>query len=424
MRLAVVVKTFLLVLSLNLFGQNLISFPIGDYWQFANARSLGLAGAGSVSNVNGASLMGNPAAMSSNRKGFHVELSSTARNFEERRSFPVFNRIDDIAQQGIYAINDNWYLPLQGSVQYVFDRNSLPFLRTVAVGVFEEISHDYQYFEEIRSRNFDDERNTLAINEIDIEGKLTRYSLGLGFEATKQLHFGVQAGMLNGSDINYRQSTTFQGDEPLGTDRLSENQRQLDGMPIILSLGSVYRPTSHSSLGASFQLPCTVDYEVTNVVTSTVQSESIEYPAQATLGFEYRGQQALQARLNIDLTYEWWSSTGISTDGTESENNFDDAVVIKSGVEHIFYNQVPFQVGIQYRTAFQNRGATRTLISAGTGFMGSGWRVNVAGGFSKQNYSWPDLFDDALFGGDRSRTPIDTVEEKQFFAMLTLYLGR
>lgn len=398
-------------------AQSLLAYPVGEYWQFGNARSLSMAGSGAASTSGTAALMLNPAVMSQQQAGWRLQFSPTIRNTEERRSFPVFNRIDDIVQQGIYALNDNWYLPLQGGAQFTFDRDRVPFLRSIAIGVFDEINQNYDYFEEVRVRDFDDEKNALAYNEIVIDGKLTRLSFGAAVEVIDKLSAGLQIGVLRG-DLDYRQSTNFYREEDQSGDQLFEQMRKTDNTPLIASFGLLYEVTPHFQAATDLQLPYQVDYN------SDAGKETIEYPARWTLGFEYRGRQELQSRLNVDFSYEWWNSRSYSIAGADVETLYEDVIVIKPAVEHIFYNQIPLRVGLQYRTSFQNRTFTRTLVSGGTGFMGEGWQVDVAGAFTKQSYPFPDLFDDALFGGDRSRSEIDTVEEKYFFAMITLTVGR
>lgn len=122
----------------------------------------------------------------------------------------------------------------------------------------------------------------------------------------------------------------------------------------------------------------------------------------------------------MDFTYEWWSKTDYKVAGQTEDQGFEDAIALKAGIEHVFFNQIPFQVGMQYRTYYRDRSRARLLFSAGTGFRGPGWFVNVGGGFSKLNYFYPDLFDDSNYGGDRSESSTDDVEESYFFGVATL----
>ncbi len=410
----------------SIFSQNFIAFPVGEYWHFPDARTLGLAGAGSVSNSAIGALLMNPAAMAANKPGLQVNVATRARSLEERRSFPIFDRFNDINQFGIYAINSNWFANFQGGIQYNLDIASFPWLKSVAAGAFEEVDQSYEYNEEVRENVFPDD--PLAINRIKFDGQLTRYSFGAAFRIAEPLDIGFQIGILQG-DLDQIRTISFINDDT--RNRRENSFRSLDNIPLITSFGAVYRVNPYLSLGGQFQLPYSVNYDVNfdfggdTFVPILPAKESIEYPQQATVGVEYRGQQALQARLNVDVTYEWWSGTDqqIATENPDISNGLDDVVKIKAGIEHIFFNQIPFRVGVQYRTSFLERTNARIMFAAGTGFMGKLWQIDLSGGFSRLDYRFPDLFDDRIFGGDRSASNIDNVEESFFFGMATLKMN-
>lgn len=410
----------MLLLAGILFAQNYPAFPVGEDWQFPDARTLGLAGAGSVSNTTVAALMLNPAALANHPAGLDITLSPALRNLEERRSFPIFDRFGDINQYGIYVINDNWKPVIQGGVQYSFGATPIPYLKALAVGVFNEIDQRYDYEEDVRQNEFPDD--PLALNTISFDGKLIRYSLGAAFRVLENWSLGVQGGILNG-DLEQTTAVSFVGGS--SEDYSESSSRSLKNTPLVLSLGTTFQANPRLSVGGHLRLPYTVDYDVVESATGAASQsdsyrESHEYPYQLTMGLEYRSQQILQARLNVDVTYEWWSAVEYERDGQAQDPNYDDVFKIKAGIEHIFFNQIPFQVGVQYRTFFLDHRNTRLLFSAGTGFMGRNWEVGAAGGFCRVDYPYPDLFDDQLYGGDRSNSLFDDVAESYFFGVITL----
>lgn len=406
-------------------GQNILSFPLGEFWQFGDARTLGMAGAGSVSNSSGAALLMNPAAMAAQQEGLHFMLAPRGRSLDDRRSFPVFNRIDDITQQGIYAVNNNWFFQLQGAVQYRFEWKSFPYLKTVAAGVFQEIEQDFRYDEEVRENIFGDQ--LLAYNSIDYDGRLTRYAFGAALQPAGPLQAGFQIGALSG-DLTSDSAVTFLSGSARNLN--SHTTRSLDNTPIVASAGVIYQVNPYFSLGGHARLPYTVKYRAHQVLLDNFTgaqaeqtvAEEIQYPLQLTAALEYRGRQELQARLNVDFTYERWSDSEHTINGLPVRRKLDDAIMIKVGVEHVFFDQVPFQVGLQYRTTYTDNNRSRIMVGAGTGFRGDQWEVDLAAGISKRSYSFPDLFDDARYGGDRSNSSIDTVEERYFFSVATLKL--
>ena len=378
------------------------------------------AGAGSVSNTTAGALTLNPAAMAGHAAGLHAQGVVTSRSLEERRAYPVFDRFEDINNFGIYVSNNNWFYDIQGGLQYNFNLAAFPYLKALAVGRYSELDLNYGYLEEVRENIFGD--RLLAYNQLNIDGRLTRYSVGAAFEITSHLHIGLQAGMLTGRLENSRSVDFIENDN---RDLYAAADREMDGSPILASFGATYAVTPHFTLGSHLRLPYSVDYNVSSYTSpdksgALSSSETIDYPMQWTAAFEYRGRHELQTRLNVDFSYEWWSQSDYTVDGRALATTFEDAIIIKTGIEHIFFNQIPLQFGLQYRTLFQRRSDTRTLVSAGTGFRGDRWQVDLAGGISRLDYRQADLFDDALYGGDRSNSPTDSVDERFFFGLLTL----
>ncbi|MCB0306540.1 MAG: hypothetical protein KDI38_22450 [Calditrichaeota bacterium] len=419
MRLIVSILTLLLGFAGALLAQNEPAFPIGEQWQFPDARTLGMGGAGSVSNTSAAALLQNPAALAGNEAGLHLQLSPSGRKLEERRAFPIYDRFGSFLTDGIYAVNEHWFTQVQGGLQYNFE--TIPLLKSLALGAYSEYDQNYTYEEEVRENDFEREQAPFAYNKLNYDGSLTRYAFGAAFQPAASVHAGVQVGILNG-ELKDERSIIFVRNSDQNIRQ--ENTRKLANTPLVAALGAIYQVNPYLALGSHLRLPYTVDYDVQpnsfGASEDEPYSESIEYPMLLNVGLEYRGQQAFQARLNVDVSYEWWSQVDVTRDNAVAADGFDDVVQIKAGIEHLFFEQVPFLVGIQYRTTYQDRRNTRLMFTGGSGFTGRFWRVDVAAGFSKVDYRASDLFADALFGGDRSANAIDDVTENYFFGMATL----
>jgi hypothetical protein len=203
--------------------------------------------------------------------------------------------------------------------------------------------------------------------------------------------------------------------------------RTLENTPMMISIGSVYQANERIRAGVDVSFPYTVSYIARE--SGGELSETIKYPLKANVGLEYRARQELQARLNIDLGYEFWSNASYETEiggNVPVSQEFSDVLKIKVGIEHIFYNRIPLRVGAQYRTAYLSTGNTQTLLAAGTGFFNEVWRVDVSGGFGRITYRWEDLFDDARYVNDpnfQSRTDRDSVDESTFLLLISLKFG-
>jgi len=409
-----------LVMSAFLFAQNYPSYPVGQNWNFPDARALSLAGAGSVSLTAPGALLYNPAALAQINRSLSVDLTLASRKMEERRSYPLYDRFDSYLVNSTYALNNNWYTQPQGALAV-----KLPFLKksslTIAAGIYNEMDYRYSYLEEVRQNVFGDP--IIGYNRINIDGMLQRYTVGFAMHVPSLpgLSLGIQAGILDGTnryqmEINYLDAR--------GRVVLGKENRKLSNTPLTASAGAIYRLSERVSLGGDVFLPYTLKYKVTDAEEDLFQ-ESIGYPLRLNAGFEYRARQELQARLNLDLGYEFWSKreyTRELTSGIITLPDFSDVLYVKAGIEHIFFNKIPFGLGAQYRNSNNSRGNTQTLLSVGTGFFDRQWRIDVAGALSRLNYRWADLFDDKWFVNDPnfvSRTALDTVDETYFFVQLS-----
>ena len=138
---------------LMLFGesnsQNYPTFPVGQIWEFPDARSMALGGAGSVSyNAPGALIL-NPASLVQIDQQLALDISVNMRKLEERRSYPLYDRFDGFLTNATYAINNNWYPQLQGGISLKLPVKILPGL-ILAGGIYPHIDYQYSYLEEVR----------------------------------------------------------------------------------------------------------------------------------------------------------------------------------------------------------------------------------------------------------------------------------
>ena len=201
------VLIFVLMTTNFVYSQNLLHFSIGQPMQFPDARSLSMGGAGSVSLSAPGAILYNPAALTQINRTLVMDVSLFSRKFEDRRSYPLYDRFDGFLVNSTYAINNNWYHNPQGAVAY---RLPITFLTnsTIALGTYTEVDQNYTYLEEVRENIFGDP--IIAYNRLEINGKLQRYAIAFAFSMPKiqGLSIGVQTSLLKGSlrsemNVNY-----------------------------------------------------------------------------------------------------------------------------------------------------------------------------------------------------------------------------
>ncbi len=408
------ILTLLLIAQWVVFGQTYNDFPFGTRWGFTDARTLGMGGAGVASLTGSASLMLNPATLGMQQTGLNISLHPGVYKLQETRAYPLYNRIDDVIYKSIYAANNRYYANWQGGLSWKPRQPLFRWISAIAAGVFTERNLEYRYREEVRENVFGD--SLLARNQLTHTGIIKRFALGASLHPLKWLTIGLQIGVLRG-DIS--RDSTIRFYRSGYTDVHQSRQWSLQNTPVVFSVGSLVKINPHLYVGGVVQFPYMMRYQV----YPTNDAVKLAYPLEITAGLEYRARQELQTRFNMDFNYAFWSGTRSTRNGNPYYPLLQDSWSIKAGLEHIFFNKVPFRTGIQYRTSRYNRRTVRTAITAGTGFLGNGWQVDVAGGFSSLRYTYPDLFDDSLYGGNRVASTLDDVQELQFFGVVSVNIN-
>ncbi|MFC2088370.1 hypothetical protein ACFLSX_02125, partial [Calditrichota bacterium] len=145
---------------------------------------------------------------------------------------------------------------------------------------------------------------------------------------------------------------------------------------------------------------------------------TIEYPLSLGFGLNYKFTNVLLARLNVDFEYTLWSET---KDNLQPNLNLDDTYKIMVGVEHVFFDKVPFRVGFTYEPLREAREFTKTLLTAGTGMVFENFTVELAGGVSSFTFNQNDMFDNGIYGLEsRGQNAFDRVETDEFFGIIEI----
>ena len=134
------------------------------------------------------------------------------------------------------------------------------------------------------------------------------------------------------------------------------------------------------------------------------------------LQMDYRFQNILTARIFLDFIYTYWENF---EDNWDESLNFDNTYNVRAGVEHIFFNKVPFRVGFNYTTLRESKNYSKTLLAIGSGFYLDQIRFDLAAGVSSLQYFQRDLYENANYGLESS-TDADRVKWNEFYARIDL----
>ncbi len=409
-----------------------------------NARSLALGGTGIAGAYAVHAAGQNPALLTGMENDIEGFLAGMITRYEEDRSYPYYDNFGGFVDFGSYVYNSAWYGNLAGAIN--FNLTPLTDLKVVAgISTNPVVGFNYDYVEEVRTTGFTDE--ILAYNKIYSEGGLRVYSLSAAFEPVAGLSIGWQMGIITGS---IDQKTEI---FPVSDDLREIAQREtrtitLETNPVKTDVGIHYQFDPQFAAAAVFGFPFTIDakniyrLETNNPALPGIlfpdndpvrltaaqtdydsvgqieKSRKIEYPAQLGFGLTYRFTNILEARISADFEYIFWSDFN---DNWRSDLALSDIYVIKLGVEHIFFDKIPFRVGFNYQPLKENKNYTRSIFTLGIGLLFDRYQVDFSGGFENLTSNQPDLFSNGLYPplSDRS-DPVDRVKTSNFYGMVEL----
>ncbi|KAA3614773.1 MAG: hypothetical protein D8M58_09955 [Calditrichaeota bacterium] len=385
----------ILLISVPLVAQianmNLNKIYFGQPISTVTARSMALGGAGLAG--GNAFLAGthNPALAINSDGMISINGGSRLYNLEEDRAFPYVDNFGGFVDFGSYYYQNNWYGSFYGQIVYAPDMIDFMNLH-ISTGFVPFMDFDYDYFEEVRSPGFGDE--LIAYNIIENGGQLSAIPINIAVQPIEGLSVGLGVSFLVG-DVNYSErivskSTSFKGDSLINVDNT------LDGMPNIITAGVSYQIDERLTVGSSYRFPYTVKTDV-SLATNTLKgktSNEAKYPARIGAGVDYRFENILAAQIMVDYYYEFWSDF----ENDLFANSFDDTYNLRVGVEHIFFDNVPFRAGLSFGTLREDKSLTQTTFTLGTGFVFKNVRADIAFGYSNNQYFQKDLFSDDLYG--------------------------
>lgn len=426
-------KKFLILFlaSTSLFAQrinlNIDRIMYGQSVSAVTARSLGLGGAGLAAGDAFMAATHN-SALALNSEGT-LSLNAGARlyNLEEDRSFPYYDNFEGFVDYGSYYFQNNWYGSFYGQLVYAPDFINAMNLH-ISTGYIPFMDFNYNYFEEVRSTGFDD--GLLAYNIIENEGMLSLIPLNIAVEPFENLNVGFGAGLITG-DVSYYEHIESKSLALSNLDTTVQIDSKLDGTPLLLNAGLTYQVDERLTVGASYRLPYSVKTKAVasydNIVDTTGMARTVDYPARIGAGIDYRFENILAARLMIDYYYEFWSDF---KDSWNKDLSFDDTYNIRVGVEHIFFDDIPFRAGFNYGTMREDKSLTQTVLSIGSGYNFKGVQLDFAAGYAQNEYFQQDMYADNLFVLEIRERPIfpfqtgtvnvDRVSWTEYFVRLDL----
>ena len=395
----------------------------GQENQYLTARSLGLAGSGSASDDANFSVLNNPALVVNATSWLNLNIGTTIYKLEEDRSFPYYDNFGGFVDYGSYVFNKNWYEGFYGILTSRLPFPSL-FGLSFSTGYIPYQDFNYDYLEEVRSDFFGDA--LLAYNIFSSEGSLYAIPLNLGFTPYSSTIFDKKVSVSAGIGLNIltgsiKQNWRIETKDPSLTQLDSEIniKRDLENTPLVPTVGLRITVGERFAIGSTTRLPYDIKFsqDTSFFVNGSIdKNQLLSYPLQQIFGMDYRFQNILTARVFLDFIYTYWENF---EDSWNESLNFDNTFNVRAGVEHIFFNKVPFRVGFNYTTLRESKNYSKTLLAIGSGFYLDQIRFDLAAGVSSLQYFQRDLYDNANYGLESS-TEADRIKWNELYARIDL----
>lgn len=394
---------------------NLNKIEYGQHVQTLTARSLAMGGAGLARGNAFLASTHNPALVVNSEGVIAINGGFRLKNLEEDRAFPYRDSFGGFVDFGSYYFQNNWYGSMYGQIVYAPDFVELMNLH-ISTGYLPFIDFNYNYFEEVRSTGFDDD--LLAYNIMDSEGQLFAIPVNIAIQPIGQLSIGIGISFLTG-ELTSDKRIVSKSSKLTDIDESLSFENKFDNIPLVTTFGATYNYDERLAFAFAYRLPfnlkTTAKFEKMGVDTTIAFSRQrdVEYPARLGFGFDYRFENVLAAQIMIDYYYEFWSEF---KDSWNSNLNFEDTYNIRVGIEHVFFDGVPFRVGLSFGTLREDKSLTQTTFSLGTGLIFKNIHVDFAVGYSNNQFFQDDLYDNSKYDPNfETRTEPDRINWTQVF---------
>jgi hypothetical protein len=396
----------------------------GYHSQIFSARSAGLGNTGIANTGGPCGVLTNPSLLV-NMEGLEVAASSWMNRSTEERSFPIYDTFGGVLQENIYAYNRNSAYHGTFFVGIRPEIKGIPGFG-VAFGIAPFLDFDYLYSEEIRDNSpFAAEKDRLiGVNEVKSEGALWGFTIGAGASVMNYVDLGLNISMLKGSPNLVSSIDHLTGGI---SDSIYSVDKDLKGYRF--GAGLTIKPTERLTFGLNLNPGFTLkDQSIVTVTTDSIISNEIKtdisMPLEAGAGVEYHPRAGLFTKLAAEIIWTHWSEYSVKHNGEKSNPAYDDKMIFKFGVEHVFQSGVPVRFGFSQEPGYSGFDNRKTSFTAGTGFGIKGLNIDFSGGIIRDSYYAVDIFPDVLYQSEipdlKNRVDPDRIVEKYVMGIVSL----
>lgn len=376
--------------------------PMGDEALFPDARSVAMGRTRLAEDAGAFTGTTNPARLAWIGDP-RVATGGGVQKLKETRATPAYDSFDAFVVESIYALNDGYQY--RGGVGAVASAPSEWGLGELGVGISWAPERDYQYdySEEVRDNNaFTQPRDRLiAVNELQSDGTLDALTLSAGWAPDPRVAVGAGIQILRG-ERDVVQRVRFQ--EPQAVMESAFDLGDISGERGVF--GVALRPNHRLDAAVTLKTETTLSGDVrlrdamvtadSVLAVETTGSGDLRYPLELGFGLAYHPRAKVRTTLRVEAVWTEWSQF---RDEVWTDLGLEDTWDFRVGLEHVFYNGFPARFGIHYRPSPRDNEVATTTFTFGGGLDVGALHADLGFEVASRDYRYPDLFDDALFGG-------------------------
>tara|TARA_Y100001970_G_scaffold294232_2_gene448873 strand:+ start:2040 stop:3383 length:1344 start_codon:yes stop_codon:yes gene_type:complete len=408
---------YILVIISPIFSQSFFNRIMPEELYYNDAKSMSMGKTNISIGSNSGSIISNPALLSNNEDGIHLDMNLDFNSISERRSIVFRDDWEETLGETDYAFNQNNYFGNRFGLTYSASLRKVKITGSIAQNPF--LSLNYNYEEEVRgSANLSDgvigiPDPIVGYHSYSNSGTLDVQSAGISFsfKTDKRKDYSIGFGVNNILDTKLTDEIKLTViDDSYGLENLS----LMDDVKNTYSLGAEERfHTLGAQIPITNELVLTLSYEedlflgsrsynqwdwsyITGLplLFSYIEEELMylpigfvyQKPEKRNLGFIYYPESNVNMTLVFEIANRYWD-VNVFPGFTANEIN-----EYKLGFEYDSYNSYPIRAGLVYSESIFDAIEPTAILTLGTGGKVGKVEFDLAMNYSTTKYKYFDIF--------------------------------
>jgi hypothetical protein len=300
----------------------------------------------------------NPALLTA-ETGLRLDLAASLDHQDEDRYQPLFDTFDSYVTDMVIASNRHDH----GGTGFALAGRVLDGATPLALSLSLADRYDFSYAfeEEIRDPdgNSSPRDQILEDRSYEVQGTLRDLTLGVATDVLPGYSLGVGVNYAFGSRDEIWSRRYY--DTP---DSSYVHTTQWDASGVNATVGLRVRLSPRLDLGLVYETPLSVDGDLEATFADTVSgSAEVRYPGEYRFGIALRPRNDPRTTIAAEIAYREWST--LEDSRTEGDENLQDVLDVRFGVEHTFVNAMRMLFGFRHYDSYLDHEAGTSVFTGG-----------------------------------------------------------